>query len=294
MIFTAEQIQELTGIVDYHSSFLIASIMGKEVLTEYDKFILNQNGIDIDKIQFENPSFYQMYLFGTLSAQLSNQQTGSLEYSDFIEYVKRGQYIPLSKQELQRYKIAQNKTYQHLKGFNQRQKTDILTIVSNEMSKGVNDRSTLKSIISEIGHKTEIWDRDWGRIVETEYNNIFQKGRAEFLKETKGTETKVFKEVFAGACRHCIGAYLTNGAGSQPKIFTLTELEANGSNVGRKVIDWLPVLDSMHPWCRCILKELPKGYVWSEEKEKFSLPDTYETKREAKVKVTVGDKEYLV
>ena len=60
---------------------------------------------------------------------------------------------------------------------------------------------------------------------------------------------KVFKDVFVGGCRHCIRLYLTGGIGSQPKIFKISDLIANGDNIGVKVNDWKPVISSTHPHC---------------------------------------------
>jgi hypothetical protein len=82
--------------------------------------------------------------------------------------------------------------------------------------------------------------------------------------------------IWTGNCRHCIKAYLTNGIGSQPKIFKLSTLEANGTNVGKKVNDWLPVVGGMHPYCRCNLHKLLSGQEWDEEKKEFRFPENDE------------------
>lgn len=293
-LFTQEQIQELLSIVDYHSSFLVAQVLGKDSLSSYDKYVLRNAGIDIDKIARENPSYYQMYLWGKLSADLSNQQGGRVDYDNFKKYIERGQYIPLSPEERARYNIAKQNTYNSLKFNTEKQKAQITSIISDEMKSGVEKRKSLKSIVSEIGHKAKDWQRDWGRIVDTEYNNIFQEGRAETIRNKKGDRALVFKDVYSGACKHCIKFYLTNGIGSKPRIFTLEELEANGSNVGKKQSDWKPTISSTHPHCRCSLRSVPEGYEWDSEQGKFTPSKKYETKREVKATLKVGDKEFQV
>ncbi|MDH3382342.1 MAG: hypothetical protein OEL54_06520 [Flavobacteriaceae bacterium] len=310
MIFTSQQIQELLSIVDYHSSFTVANLLGKEALGDYDKFILNKHGIDVDKLRGETEtSFYEMFMWGRLSAQLSNQQASQVEYEDFKKYIQRGQYIPLTKNEQQRYDISKQRSYSHLKGLGDKKKLNVNGIiieqdlksrkfyekvVSEEISRGEFDRKSLTSIVSEISHKTGDWNRDWGRIVETESNNIFLQGVSETIKRDKGEDATVFKDVFAGACRFCIKFYLTDGIGSQPKLFKINELEGNGTNVGKKQADWLPVIESVHPFCRCTLRSLPNGYKWDEEKGQFSIQqiDDLKYKRTAKIKVVVGDKEF--
>ena len=54
-MFTVEEIQKLTSIVDFHNSFFAIQILGKEVLDDYDKFILRNFGIDIEKINNSTP-----------------------------------------------------------------------------------------------------------------------------------------------------------------------------------------------------------------------------------------------
>lgn len=308
-MFTTSQIQNLLSVVDYHNTFLVVSFLGKEVLDDYDKFILKQHGVDVDEIH-ENtpPTYFQQYMWGKLSATLKEKDAKDIKYEDFEKYIKRGQYIPLSPREQREYEISKQKSYSHLKGLGTKIKGDISNIlteesvtsrleyekvIKDEITRGVLERKSVKSIISEIGHKTEVWNHDWVRIVETESNNAFQEGRASQIIEEQGEDAKVFKDVFHLACKHCIRLYLTGGTGSQPKIFKISDLIANGDNIGVKVNDWKPVVSSTHPHCRCTLRSLPIGYKWDEEKEQFARPTTEEyvpkVERKSKVKITIGD-----
>jgi hypothetical protein len=311
MIFTPQDIQRLLEIVEYHSSFVAGSTLGKEVLTDYDRFILNKHGIDPDKLKAgKDTNYFDMYLWGRLSTVLSDNQYKQLTFQDFEQYVKRGQYIPLTKQEQSRYDIAKQKTYGHIKGLgdkmkqtvngiiveqDQKLRAEYEKVIKGELEKGVVDRKSVSSIVSEIGNKTEDWNKDWGRIVETESQNIFNQGRAEGIAAKKGVDALVFKDVFPQACRFCIKFYLTQGIGSKPIVYKLSELIANGSNIGKKQSDWKPTLYSVHSWCRCTLRSLPEGYEWDEEKGMFT-PKKKENKikRKSKVKVTIGNKEFMV
>ncbi len=51
-------------------------------------------------------------------------------------------------------------------------------------------------------------------------------------------------------CPDCRRLFLEDGA---PRVFPLSELRANGTNVGVKRANWKPVLGPVHPWC------LPEG-----------------------------------
>lgn len=215
-MFTVNQIQNLLSVVDYHNTFLVVSFLGKEVLDDYDKFILKQHGVDVDEIH-ENtpPTYFQQYMWGKLSATLKEKDAKDIKYEDFEKYIKRGQYIPLSPREQREYEISKQKSYSHLKGLGTKIKGDISNIlteesvtsrleyekvIKDEIARGVLERKSVKSIISEIGHKTEVWNHDWARIVETESNNAFQEGRASQIIEEQGEDAKVFKDVYGGAC----------------------------------------------------------------------------------------------
>lgn len=311
MIFTIEQIQEITGIVDFHSSYLVFQVLGKESLSDFDRLMLEQNGINVGELVSKFPPYWQGYMFGRLTGQLNNYQAGQIDYNDFLKYIKTGQYIPLTSREKEEYDIAKQKSYGHIKGLGNKIKTnvnDILTeestkrrqeyekVIKDEIKRGVVERKSIQSVISEIGHKTGDWNRDWGRIVETEMQDIFNKGRAEQIRKDKGEGVKVYKETYPKACRFCIKLHLTNGIGSKPIIFTIPQLEANGNNIGKKQADWKAGIGVVHPNCRCNLTYIPKGYEWDDEKGGFDVPKDYKPKveRQSKVEMKVGDKTFYI
>jgi hypothetical protein len=311
MTFSVDQIQKLLNIIRYNHTFLIATNLGTDVLSKEDENLLQIYGVDMKIFDKNVPEYEKMFLLGRLTSTLNEAQIRQLEFNDVEKYVKRGQYIDLSQRERNELKMAKMKTYSHIKGLGsrvenkvtniiteeeQKRKSDYEKVIKKEIERGVVERKSVTNIVSEIGNSLNDWQRDWGRIVETEMNDIFQQGRAATMTENFGEDTNVYKEVYEKACRYCISAYLTSGIGSKPKIFKLSELEANGSNVGKKVTDWEPVLYSMHPHCRCLLKRVPEGYEWDEEKGQFVLPEKWErkVKRKSKIKIQVGDKNFEV
>lgn len=305
MLFTTEQVTELLNLLEYHHLFVFSTNFGTDILSEADKSLLKTFGVDIEKISKETPLYEKMFLFGRLSGILKDDQVNSIDYPNFLEFIKSGQYIPLNKRERFELEIAKRKTYTHLKGFKekargefesiiigeeQRRRQEYETAIQEETEKGVADRKSTQKIVSELGHRMENWNHDWNRIVTTEMNNIFQQGRAEVFREIGGEDTLVYKTVYPGACRHCIRLYTTKGIGSKPRVFKLSNLIKNGTNIGRKVIDWLATLFSVHPLCRCHLVRIPKGYIWSDEKKKFVMPENIERKviRTSKIRISVG------
>jgi hypothetical protein len=311
MIFTKEQIQEILNIMDKNSLIYSVGVYGEDVLSDTDQKFLEGMGVNVEDYATDYPSYLQSYYFGQLTGILKDKQIQTLDYEDVISYLKNGQYQPMTRIEKNAYEIARNRSYTHLKRLNTKIKSDVESsiyevdfsnrknyekLINKEISEGVYKRKSVTQIVSEIGHKTGDWERDLGRIVETEMNSIFQQGRAdEFRRRDEGKDPRVYKQVYPGACRHCIQAYTTKGIGSKPRIFKLSLLEANGTNIGLKVADWKPVLGSMHPWCRCHLYQIQEGEEWDEENGEFEfVKDKEELRVKSKVKITVGNKKFEV
>lgn len=300
-ILTKSNIEKLLEIIDFTTSLFVTTQMGGDVLSTQDKYILNKFGFDIEKITQKYPPYLQNFLFGRLTAWLTDNQASSIVYSDFEKYLKSTQYFPLTKKESNLYDISIRHSYTHIKNLAEKRKDNLIQSLTEEdirkeISSSIEQRTSIQNIVSNWGNKTGDWQRDYGRIAETEMNSIFQLGRATQIEERYGKEQLVYKQVYDGACRHCIRLYLTQGIGSKPILFKLEDLILNGTNIDLKVADWKAVLESTHPFCRCNLHTLPEGMVWDEEKKEFIYPEKYEQtiKRTQKNKLMVGDKVFWV
>lgn len=307
MLFTKDQVNELLNIIEYHHTFLAGTNLGVDVLSPEDIIVLRSYGVELSDFNEDITLFDQLYHFGKLIGILKGNDGLLIDFADYVKYIKSGQYIPLTERERFELEIAKRKTYTHLKGLKERvkQSTEASIIeaerklyektVKEGMIEGVEKRKSVQAIISDMGHSMKTWKHDWGRIVETEGNNIFQMGKAmTFLK--KDPEARVFKTVYNLACRHCIKLQLKNGLGSEPIVLPLKTVMANGDNIGKKVEDWKFIVGSTHPWCRCDMKMIPKGYVWNETTKRFELPKNFvhKVERKGKAKIMVGDKVFYV
>lgn len=194
---------------------MAAGILGIDILSDQDKTDLENWGFDLKVIESDFPSFYQAFYWGKLSELITDYNAKKIEYSDFKMHLERGQYLPMTKVETYALNVAKHRTYSHITGLGEGIKKDIQNtiaqtelgrrdtyekIIAGELEKGVEDRKSIKRIISEIGHKTGDWDRNIGRIVDTEMNNIFQEGRAQAIRDKEGADAKVYKDVYPGAC----------------------------------------------------------------------------------------------
>lgn len=317
MLFTPEEIQQLFFIVDYRIARVIADVLGKDYLSPDDIDVLKRFDFDLKTEILKIPPYWQAFIFGRLAAILSPAQLSSLDFNDLKQYVEKEQYPALTTREKAEYNASAMRSYSYIKGMGNKIKDslsstiseeemkiavaererEVETAIREELTEGVLKRKSVQSIVSSLGHRLDEWNRDWGRIVATEMENIFQIGIAQTIMKEHGIHAKVYKEVFPGACRMCLNAYTTAGAGSKPVIFDLSELIANGTNIGRKSKDWKPVLTNIHPFCRCMLRHVPDGYEWDDKTQSFEPKKADESKRvqrKSKVKITVGTKYFEV
>lgn len=266
MIFNNEQIQEILSLVDFRFADLVWKIFGPSHLTSQDKENLKKHGIDPGSLVKKIPPYWANWMFGLLSGKLSDYQTKQISYKDLLDYLARRQYETPSKREIEEYEMACNRTYGYLKGLGDKMKKDISSYISDSelrmrmeqeraikegIKRGVIERDTTKLIAAKISNQLNDWSRDWNRIVETEYQGVFNMGRVQsYMREGDGRNTLIYFDVYPSACRHCIRLYLTGGIGSEPKLFTAEELIGNGTNIGRRVADWKPtIITAVHPFC---------------------------------------------
>lgn len=214
MKLTPEKLYEFLKIIELNSIVFITQVVGSRVLNEGDRVLLASYGIDINDIEEDYPELLQSYHWGRLS-QILLDQSKTIKESDFKEYLKRGQYIPLTNSEKHSLEYLENKSYSHIKGLTDRMKQSVSnTLIQNDLlyrakyekaikdavKKAVIEKESAQQIVSEIGHSMDNWEKDLGRIAETELNNAFQSGRAERIKEENGDNALVYKDVYKGAC----------------------------------------------------------------------------------------------
>jgi hypothetical protein len=126
-------------------------------------------------------------------------------------------------------------------------------------------RKALASIAKDMAHITRVQISDAQRVISTETNNAYQDGRVhEILIKSEEEDPLVYKRVWSTACEDCVRAYMEEDKVT-PKVFRLSELIANGSNVGKSRKDRLPVVDSLHPHCLCLIYPKLKNFSFDEK-----------------------------
>lgn len=291
------------GVINFYHTLFIGENVGKNTLTKKDIQILKSRGIDIEALP-EKALVEYAYQFGIISEALGDKRSAKLTFEELKRFIASKNYIPLTKSEQSTLEYIKQQLYSDIKGLGNRISRDFSQVaievdqkqrlkyeetIKDEAAKAIEQRASLSKLSSELGHKTQDWARDFDRIADYTMHNAYQHGIATQLMKQYGDKVKVFYSVYDQACNHCQSTYLTKGIGSEPKTFLITELIANGSNIGRKVKDWLPSVSPLHPWCRCTMHHLPENAVWSIEKKQFIIGrNDYGVKRKSRIKVTIS------
>lgn len=313
MNLSPNQINELLEVIDFNTIIFGAFYLGSSILSDEDKELLRKYGVDLDKLQEHSYNYPETaFKFGILTQALKKEDINQIKYEDFKKFIKEGKYLPLTDKEKYTLDILQKKTFSHIKDLSSKIKSQTKVelfnqtanhrkqyekLIKEELIEGVTGRKSIAQIVSNLGHKTQDWQRNFGRIVETEMHTIFEEGRAAQIERENGKDALVYKDVFLGACKHCIKHYLTKGITSPAKIFKLSDLIANGTNIGKKVDEWLPVVGAMHPFCRCLINNVPQNPIWDKEKRQYKEDKTKFIPKisvKSKIQVQIGDKKFEV
>lgn len=304
-MFTEEQIKEIVDIIDFQSNFFIAGNISDKVLSHKDKLFLTKLGLDYKKPIEGLTPFQQAFYWGRLVSILGPLKSKDINLNDFKKYLRRGQFQPLNKYEKLTLDYLEHKTFSHIKDLKETIKTTVINkirevevinrpeyekIIGDAIKRTVLEKRVVSDIVSDIGHNTKDWKRNLGRIAETELQNAYEYGKmASFAQYSKD---KFYKQVYGGACKYCIKLFLTDGFGSQPRLFEYNELLENGTNIGKKAKNWKATVGPVHPFCRCDLRRKRENDVWDEEKKQF-VPKKQEVS-EGEIKIFVGDKQFVV
>ncbi len=317
-MFSPTQISELLEILNKQNLIFISSKLGTTYLTPDELSKLQSYGINPHHLYEESNDIAKMsFHFGLISDALGKLEAKNITLEDLKNYFIKGDYIPLTKVERNTIDSIKKQYLGDIRANNGRIFQDINNIIAkgeknnreayekvirDEVEKGTLMKKTSGEIARDLARKTGDWNRNFRKIVSYISHQAWDEGRAASISDKYGEDALVAKNVYSGACKYCISAYLTGGIGSQPKIFKLSTLKANGSNIGRKSADYKPVIGNHHPECRCTLFSVDNRFDWNEKKQDFSIPKKgVEIKEEMKkrpdrkpIRVSISGREYIV
>jgi hypothetical protein len=314
-LFSHQQISSLLEILDKQNLTFISSKLGVDYLTESEVHKLQSFGINPYHLYNEAKDIAKTsFHFGLISDALGAKEAKNITFNDLKAYFEKGHHIPLTQVEKSVIDSVKKQYLGDIRANNGAIFKDINQIISkneknnrnayeavirNEVEKGILAKKVSSEIARDLAKKTGDWSRNFKRIVEYISHQAFDEGRAAMIQDKFGNDALVYKQVYLGACSHCAKAYLTGGIGSEPKVFKLSTLKANGTNIGRKVSELKPVIGNHHVNCRCTLHSFDGRYSWDKKSQAFSTPKI--NPKEPKInshrkpiRISIKGKDYVV
>ncbi len=276
-IASPEHIHDIRMLVsDYHLAFIVAQLGAQYVSAGQVQRLIDEGKLPQDLAYAFQPApgekpasaaevIAQAYNYGIAMGRDPRLRSAASEISlpDFMAAAGTPQ---LSEQEKSAREWAARNAANTIVGLGNKVADDFTTIaieadaelraryqqdIREELDMNIERKESWRKAASEMGHRTGDWARDFKRIAATEKHNAMQQGLTAGLIEREGDpdDINVAKQPAPDACPDCNRLHLTAGPGSPPKIFRLSELQANGTNVGKKRNAWKAVVGAVHPWC---------------------------------------------
>lgn len=289
MIFNQGQIQDMLSILKRYELVFIAGQLGLDFLSQSDKDILIAAGVNLDKYKNKKGVVEHAFLFGILAEAIGDARAKKMTYAQFQKFLASGNFIPLTEEEEFALQTVKNRAYTDITSLGNRMRTGLSNVVlKNNQSQSVLvqqmiKQKTVKAIELRVGARglaadlaetSQDWEVDWLRIAYYLTHEAYNSGRAQSILKEYGADAEVYFDVYVGACNRCKELYLVDpeDPDSEPKVFKLKDIIANGNNIGRKVKDWLPTISPTHPYCRCTINHKKAGFAWDAELRAFTKP----------------------
>ena len=268
-ILSKAQQQRVAELIELHHQALVVEMLGERAVKKSMLKKIKQRGL------YRKPRADMLKRAFQLGLEsVTSPDVLKLDAKQFDKYIaKKGDLIPTSTAMTMRAlresfaehmkslgQVMQDRVAETLDKANKTAEKILEDKQRRELFTELARRKALSKIAKDMGDTTRILANNASRTITTETNNAYQNARAlEIIKKSGQPDPKVFKQPRQDACDECKKAYL-KGDGKTPRVFRLSDLVANGTNIGKSKADRQPVLDSHHPWCACEVFWLPPGY----------------------------------
>jgi len=311
MTLTPDQLHDLLNMMRVQLLIFAGNTNGTQSLSTEELNLLTSHGIDVGELYkvTDDPILLNFHL-GLLSQAIGHNASKNITYEQLKKYIQSNKHIPLTQRELatiesvKRQSLAdirahQGKIFQDINGvINHHQTTERAgheDFIRENIAQGLIDNKTARQIAVDLARLTGDWSRNFYKSVSYICHTALNEGRLAMIQRREGNSGKVYFQVQPQACERCIKLYLTNGEGSEPRIFSINTLLENGNNIGRKADQWRPVVSQTHINCRCLLTEYIEGEQWIEGRFTVPKEPIYHPRIDRKkVRIIFDGKEYFV
>lgn len=277
MALTPSQIRLIKKVIEEHMNVIMELTIGD---TQVSPQTLKKLGLPKPISNLITDS----YKYGKLITVM-NKNLSKMSPQEINTLIKR---LKISSRQQKSMEYLKAKTQLSIDNLTQKMTSAVVTsalqdqlgmyqAVGKVIPEAVGNTTERYKVIQQLRELTNDWERDWHRVAHSEMWDAKVQGEANAIIDgespvsKKGTETMVFKRPAPNACNKCKQLYLESD-GVTPKLFKITELQANGSNYGKRQADWKPTLGILHPNCMCPLSVMPDGYKFDSSGQ--LTPDT--------------------
>ena len=272
-LLTDDQLHKIAAIIAKHHSVLVLKVLGPGALSEAEIRTLKTEGLYETAME----TMGDAYKYGKLLGRLETIRASQMGYAEFQKKTET-EPVPLSEPEKLAVAAANHRAGTYIRNLgskviqransivleeDQTARAELLGGVRTEVAENIIRREGLSRLTRRLRELDPDRQRNWTRVAITEKHNAMQQGLADSFHSEGGGDTLVFKRPMPDACPRCRSLHL--GPDGAPRIFKLTYLQNNGTNVGRKASEWLPVVGGVHPFCQCMLQKIPEGWGFDED-----------------------------
>jgi hypothetical protein len=267
------------AIRDGHLAY-IAEMFGPTAIDHGDYERLHFTGKIRDEKMLPQDIALAVHTLGVIAGDGTHK---ALSPDDFWRQVKHNPQV-ITEAEREAVAILRDRMGQHVRGLGNRLDTltghilvDVddnlrrrrLTKLQRELTHGLESRAAAEEVARRLRDAMKELKRDWLRTAHTEMHNAKEEAKAIVLAHrSPNRDPRAFKRPRPDACKFCVLLYLRPD-GITPRVFKLSELLANGTNVGRRAgrptrsgklrTEWKATIGAVHPFCQCELHVLPEG-----------------------------------
>ena len=287
MIFTQSQILDMLDIMKRYELIFIAQQLGLQFLSQNDIAILLSAGIDVNQFKNNRGVIEDAFLFGLLAQAIGDDRAKKMNYKQFKKFVSSKNFVPLNKEEEYALQQVKSRAYTDITNLgarmrtslsnsvlrnNQQQALVVQQIIKKKTIDAIKMRKGARGLAADLAETSKDWEVDWLRIAYFLTHEAYNTGRAQSILHEYGQDAEVWFDVYEGACDSCRELYLTDpdDEDSEPIVFKLKDIIANGNNIGRKKANWLPTISPVHPYCRCSVNSKRPGYTWDANLHSFN------------------------
>jgi hypothetical protein len=291
-------IKNIMEVINKNTSVFVFNNLGIDYLSEYQKYILKKNGIDLEILD-KMPKIERAFYFGIYAQTLKKDASFKATKKEFQTWLNKEIQKPISIKKKIALDFVKNRSYVDIVGLGNKiggNLSNKIIAVSNykqnksrdeiktKTIKAIENNLTPQQLAGILRETLGDWARDFSRIADYIMQEAYANGRCEEIFETYGDDVEVYKQTFPGVCKPCSINYGEPYA--EPIKYKLKDIVKNGTNIGRK--EQIPVVGPAHPWSRSILHAIPKDGIWSSQKQQYIIQrNTQGINRKSKVKITI-------